>query len=49
MIQLTLIFLIISLVLFVLAAVNIAWPKVNLLAAGLAFWVAAQLVGHIIT
>jgi hypothetical protein len=40
-------FLIAALVLFILAALG--WPqtRVNLLAAGLACWVAAQLVGHL--
>lgn len=46
--NLSLAFLIASLVLFVLAAVQWpATPRFNLLGAGLACWVAAQLVGHL--
>ena len=46
--NLSIAFLIAALVLFVLAAAQ--WPatsRVNLLGAGLACWVAAQLVGHL--
>ena len=38
------IFLIVALILFVLAAINAPVPKVNLIGAGLAFWVLAALV-----
>lgn len=44
--MLSTVFLIVALVLFVLSAVGVPNPpRVNLLAAGLAFWVAASLVG----
>lgn len=44
--MLSTVFLIVALVLFVLAAVGVPNPpRINLLAAGLAFWVAASLVG----
>lgn len=39
-------FLIAALVLFVLAALSVPVPRVNLIGAGLACFVAAQLVGH---
>jgi hypothetical protein len=41
-----LIFLIIALVLFVIAAFNVPVPRGNLVAAGLASWVIAELLGH---
>lgn len=44
--MLSLVLLIVALVLFVLAAIAVPVPRVNLVAAGLAFWVAAQLVGR---
>lgn len=34
-----------ALVLFILAAISVPVPRVNLVAAGLACWVAAQLLG----
>lgn len=37
--------LILALVLFVLAAIGVQTSRVNLIAAGLACWVLAQLVG----
>jgi hypothetical protein len=37
--------LLLALVCFVLAALNAAAPRVNLLALGLAFWVGAVLIG----
>jgi hypothetical protein len=47
MITISLVLLIVALVLFVLAAVSVPVPRVNLLGAGLACWVLAQLVGQI--
>lgn len=38
------IFLIAALLLFILAAFNLGHPRVNLVAAGLALWVASALV-----
>jgi len=40
------ILLVFALVLFVLAAINVPSPKVSLVAAGLACWVAANLLGR---
>jgi hypothetical protein len=45
--MLTLIFLIAALVLFILAAVGIPSTRFNLVAAGLACWVASLLAGHL--
>lgn len=42
-----LIFLAAALVCFVLAAFNVGSPRVNLLPAGLALWLASQLVNSI--
>jgi len=42
--MITLIFLIAALVIFLIAAINIPVPKINLIALGLACWVVAQLV-----
>jgi hypothetical protein len=39
--------LIVALVLFILAALSVPVPRVNLMAAGLACWVLAELVGHL--
>jgi len=47
MITLGLLFVIFSLVLFILAALNVPGGRFNLVAAGLACYVAAQLVGRI--
>jgi len=44
MITLRLIFLILAFVLFVLAALGVTTPRGNLMAAGLAFWVLAEIV-----
>jgi len=44
---LSLLFLVAALVLFLIAAVGVASGRFNLMAAGLACWVAAQLVGNI--
>jgi hypothetical protein len=44
MVTLNGLFLIVALVLFVVAALNVTVTKVNLLAAGLAFWVASSLL-----
>jgi hypothetical protein len=41
----TTILLIVSLVCFLIAAINPPWPRVNLLALGLFFWVLSLLVG----
>ena len=41
--MISLIFLIAALVLFIVAAINLPVPRVNLVAAGLACWVASQL------
>jgi hypothetical protein len=46
MITLSLVLLIVALVLFVLAALSVPVPRVNLIGAGLACWLLAQLVGH---
>ena len=43
-ITIPLIFEIVALILFILAAINVASDRVNLVAAGLAFWVAAVIV-----
>ena len=40
-------FLIAALILFILAAIPVPVPRVNLTAAGLACWVASLLVGHL--
>lgn len=47
MLTLSVVFLIISLVLFVLAAIGVNLGKLNLIAGGLAFAIAAHLVGRI--
>lgn len=47
MVTVSLVLLIVALVLFVLAALAVPVPRINLVAAGLAAWVLAQLVGHI--
>ena len=47
MVTLHVVLLIIALVLFVVAAFNLAVSKINLLATGLAFWVAAVLVSSL--
>lgn len=44
--MIAMIFLIAALVLFIIAAVNAPVPRVNLVAAGLACWVASQLAGR---
>lgn len=41
------IFLIVALILFILAAIGVPSSRVNLTAAGLAFWVGAVLIGHV--
>ena len=43
--MISLILLIVALVLFTLAGFNVAAPRVNLLAFGLAAWVLAEIVG----
>ena len=42
----SLVFLISALILFIVAAVGLAAGRVNLIAAGLACWIAAELAGH---
>jgi hypothetical protein len=42
----SLILLIVALVLFVLAAINVPSSRVNLVASGLAFYVASLLIGR---
>ncbi len=44
--SLALIFLIVALVLFGIAAFNVATGRINLIAAGLFFTVLAQVIGH---
>ncbi len=41
----SLLFLVVALVLFVIAAIGVPTARFNLIAAGLAFWVLAQLLG----
>lgn len=45
--SLALFFMIVALVLFILAAIAVPVPRVNLVAAGLVFWVAAEIFGGI--
>jgi hypothetical protein len=40
--------MLVAFVLFVLAALSVAVPRVNLIGAGLAFWVLSVLLGHFI-
>jgi hypothetical protein len=40
------VFLIAALVCFILAALNATVPRINLVGAGLAFWIAAALVAR---
>ena len=44
--MISLIFMIAALVIFIIAAVNIPVPRVNLVAAGLACWVASLLLAR---
>jgi hypothetical protein len=44
--MISLIFLVAALVLFIIAAINVPVPRVNLVAAGLACWVVSLLVGR---
>jgi hypothetical protein len=48
MITLSLVLMIVALVLFVLAALAVPVPRINLVAAGLAFWVLSVLLGHFV-
>jgi hypothetical protein len=48
MITLSLLLLVVALVLFVLAALAVPVPRINLVAAGLACWVLAQIIGQIV-
>jgi len=48
MVTISLVLLIVALVLFVLAALSVSVPRINLLGAGLAFWVLAQVLGHFV-
>lgn len=45
--MLVMLLLLLALISFVLAAFGVAVSRVNLVALGLAFWVAAELSGHI--
>lgn len=45
--MLSIICLVAALVLFILAAVNVPFPRINLVAAGLALWVVSILVGKL--
>ena len=47
MVILTLVLLVAGFVLFVLAALSVAVPRINLVAAGLACWELAQLIGRL--
>jgi hypothetical protein len=47
MVTVSLVLLIAAFILFVLAALSVPVPRVNLLGAGLACWVLAQLLGVI--
>lgn len=38
------IFLLIAFLCFIIAATNVVWPRVNLTALGLAFWVLTYLI-----
>lgn len=46
MITVSLVLMVVAFVLFVLAALSVTVPRVNLLGAGLAFWVLSILLGH---
>jgi hypothetical protein len=49
MITVSLVLMIVALVLFVLAALTVPVPpRVNLVAAGLAFWLLSVLLGHFV-
>jgi hypothetical protein len=48
MISLSLILLIIAFIVFVLAALSVPVPRVNLVALGLAFWVLALLINGVV-
>lgn len=43
--MIVLVLYVVALVLFILSAVGVSAPRVNLTAAGLAAWVAAELLG----
>jgi hypothetical protein len=45
--MISLAFLIAALVLFIIAAINVPVPRVNLVAAGLACMTASMLLGHV--
>lgn len=47
MVTLSIILLVAAFVLFVLAAISVPVPRINLVGAGLACWVLAQLLGVI--
>jgi hypothetical protein len=48
MLTVSLILLVAAFVLFILAALSVPIPRINLIAAGLALWVLAQLLGGFI-
>jgi len=45
--MISLVFLVAALVLFILAAIGVPMGRVNLMAAGLACYIASLLVGHL--
>ncbi|MGF6792758.1 hypothetical protein [Paraburkholderia sp. 35.1] len=49
MLTLSTVLLVVALVLFVLAAISVPVPRINLVGAGLAFWVLAQLLGQFLS
>jgi hypothetical protein len=38
------VFLLLAFICFIVAATNVAWPRINLIALGLAFWVLTLLI-----
>jgi hypothetical protein len=45
MVALNTVFLVVALICFLAAAVNVVSPRVNLIALGLAFWIGSLLLG----
>jgi hypothetical protein len=48
MITVSLVLMVLAFVLFVLAALSVAVPRVNLIGAGLACWILSVLLGHFV-
>jgi hypothetical protein len=48
MLTVSLILIVVALVLFVLAAISVPVPRINLIGAGLAFYVLAQLIARLV-